>query len=294
MTSLKPLRKLSKEKMLVNCKKILEKADQEHFAIGGFNITSLETALGIVQAAEELTSPIILQISEKTIDYMSLEVVTSLARTLADRSTVPVAVHFDHGRNYDLVTKSIEMGFTSVMLDVSKMPEKERIPFVKSYVQSAKKRNVTVEVEEDVIGGREDYVDGKGWKFTDPKRAAVFVQETGCDMFAISIGNSHGKALPDETFDIDLISEINSRVSVPLVLHGASSTPDKLIREAISRGVCKINIDTDLRLAVNTAIRDTLKNEELYDPRDILKSSITAVKELVAEKIRLFGSEGKA
>lgn len=280
--------------MLVNCKNILAKADQERYAIGGFNITSLETALGIIQAAEDQNSPVILQISEKTIDYMGLEVVTSIARTLADRATVPVAVHFDHGRNFDLVWRSIEVGFSSVMLDVSKMPEKERTPFVKDFVVRAHQRNVTVEVEEDVIGGREDYVEGKGWKFTDPKRASVFAKETGCDIFAVSIGNSHGKAMPNETLDMKLLSEINSLVPVPLVLHGASSTPNDRIRDAISRGVCKINIDTDLRLAASGAIRDTLKDEELYDPRDILRSSIDAVKKTVVEKIQLFGSNGKA
>ncbi len=280
--------------MLVNCKQILTKADQERYAIGGFNITSLETALGIIQAAEEQKSPVILQISEKTIDYMGLEVVTSIARTLADRASVPIAVHFDHGRNFELVWRSIEIGFSSVMLDVSKMPQGERIPFVKEFALRAHQRNVTVEVEEDVIGGREDYIEGKGWKFTDPKRAAIFAKETGCDMFAVSIGNSHGKALPDETLDMKLLSEIDAAVSVPLVLHGASSTPDEKIRDAISRGVRKINIDTDLRLAVNDAIRATLKNEALYDPRDILKSSIEAVKKVVSGKIQLFGSNGKA
>lgn len=280
--------------MLVNCKKMLEKADADRYAVGGFNITSLETALGIIQAAEDQKSPVILQISEKTIDYMSLEVVSNLARTLADRAKVPVAVHFDHGRNYDLVWRSIEMGFSSVMLDVSKMPENERILFVKDFAMRSHQRNVTVEVEEDIIGGREDYVEGKGWKFTDPKRAAVFAQETVCDCFAVSIGNSHGKALPNEKLDMKLLSAINNVVTVPLVLHGASSTPNELIRDAISRGVCKINIDTDLRLAVNDAIRGTLKDEELYDPRDILKSSIEAVKKVVIEKIQLFGSNAKA
>ncbi len=281
--------------MLVNLKKILEKADKEHYAIGGFNITTLETALGIIQAAEEEKSPVILQISEKTIDYMGLDLAAAIAKTLADRASVPVAVHFDHGRNFDLVKQSIDFGFSSVMLDVSKIEKDERISFVKNFVTMAHKHQVTVEAEEDIIGGKEDYIDGKHWHFTDPKRAAQFVKETNLDCFAVSIGNSHGKPQPHEEFDLDLLTKINDAVPVPLVLHGASSTPDKLIREAISRGVCKINIDTDLRIAFTDELRETLHDDQkMYDPRDELKPSIEQVKETVIKKIRLFGSDQKA
>ncbi len=281
--------------MLVNLKQILAKADREHYAVGGFNMTTLESALGIVEAAEAEKSPVILQITEKTIDYMGLEVAYAIAKALADKATVPVVIHFDHGRNFPLVEQAVAIGFSSVMLDVSKMPENERIPFVKEFTRRAHRRNVTIEVEEDVIGGKEDYVDGKHWRFTDPARAAAFVRETGCDVFAVSIGNSHGKPQPHEKFDLKLLSEVNSAVSVPLVLHGASSTPDHLIRDAISRGICKINIDTDLRLAFTKELRATLNADpDLYDPRDELKPTIGEIKETVIEKIRLFGSNNKA
>lgn len=280
--------------MLVNLKKMLADADREHYAIGGFNITSLETALGIIEAAEEEKSPVIFQISEKTIDYMGLDLAYAISKTLADRTKLPVCIHFDHGRNFPLVEESIKIGYSSVMVDASKMEANRRIPFVRDFVKKAHRHQVTVEAEEDVIGGREDYIEGKGWRFTDPKRAAVFTRQTGVDCFAVSIGNSHGKALPDEKFDLELLGEINVAVDVPLVLHGASSTPDKLIREAIARGVCKINIDTDLRVAFTDELRLTLKDKDLYDPRDELKPSIEQVKEKVIEKIRLFGSNGKA
>lgn len=279
--------------MLVNLKKILADADAGRYAIGGFNITALETAMGIIEAAEAERSPAILQISEKTIDYMGLDLSFAIAKTLADRSGVPVAIHFDHGRNFPLVRQSVEVGFSSVMLDVSKLPEGERIPFVADFVKFARPRHVTVEAEEDVIGGQEDYEKGKGWQFTDPKRAAVFVGKTGLDCFAVSIGNSHGKALPGETFDLELLAKINQAVPVPLVLHGASSTPDNLIREAIALGVCKINIDTDLRVAFSDQLRETLTDKDVYDPRDELRPSIAEVKDKVIEKIRLFGSNGK-
>ena len=280
--------------MLVNTKKMLKDADEGGYAVGGFNITGLESAIAIVEAAEAEKSPVILQISEKTIDYMGLDLVFSITKTLADRTAVPAAIHFDHGRNFKLVEESIDIGFSSIMLDVSQMPEKERIPFVKKFSEKAHRRHVSVEVEEDQIGGREDYVEGRGWKFTDPNRARQFVEATNCDAFAISIGNSHGKALPNEDFDLDLISEIDKVVKPPLVLHGASSTPEAKIKEAIKRGVRKINIDTDLRLAFNTQLRDTVAHDkDAYDPRKILSPTIPAIKKVVQEKIRLFGSNNR-
>lgn len=280
--------------MLVNTTEMYKLAEEHKFAIGGFNMTSLESAMAIVEAAQIERSPVILQISEKTIDYMGLDLVFASAKTLADRVDVPVAIHFDHGRNFELVSKAMDIGFSSIMLDVSHMEEKERIPFVKDFTARAHKRHISVEVEEDQIGGREDYIEGKGWKFTDPARAKSFVAATNCDAFAVSIGNSHGKALPDEKFDLDLLLGIDKAVAVPLVLHGASSTPDDKIREAIDRGVRKINIDTDLRLAFNQRIREHLNDEkDIYDPRDILKPTIESVREVVQEKIRLFGSNNQ-
>lgn len=281
--------------MLVNLRRILAQADAERFAIGGFNMTTLESAMGIVEAAEVEKSPVILQITEKTIDYMGLDVAFAIANALANRAVVPVAIHFDHGRNFELVEAAVKIGFSSVMLDVSKLPEPERIPFVKEFTKKAHRRSVTVEVEEDVIGGKEDYIDGKHWHFTDPARAASFVAETGVDAFAVSIGNSHGKPQPHEQFDLKLLSEINAIVKVPLVLHGASSTPSDKIRDAIARGICKINIDTDLRLAFTKELRATLtEDKDLYDPRDELKPTIGEIKETVIAKMRLFGSNGKA
>lgn len=280
--------------MLTNLRPILAKADQERYAVGGFNITSLETALGIAQAAEAEQSPAILQISEKTIDYMGLDVAFAIAKTLADRATVPIAVHLDHGKNFELAEQALRIGFSSIMLDVSKMARNERIPFVKDFVKRAHQIGTSVEVEEDVIGGREDYIQGESGHFTEPERAAAFVRETGCDCFAISIGEAHGKPLPHEKLDVDLLTEINARVAVPLVLHGASSTPEPLIRDVISRGICKINIDTDLRLAFTQQLRQTLEEDDLYDPRDELWPTIEQVKAVVMEKMRLFGSSGKA
>lgn len=280
--------------MLVNLSKILRDADEKRYAVGGFNMTSLETALAISQAAVAERSPVILQISEKTVDYMGLDVAFAIANTLANRVDVPMVIHLDHGKNFKLCEEALKIGFSSVMLDVSKMARDERIPFVKDFIAKAHRLGATVEVEEDIIGGREDYIKGEGGHFTDPKRAAVFVQETNCDCFAVSIGEAHGKPLPNEKLDLELLSEIDASVEVPLVLHGASSTPEPMIREAISRGVCKINIDTDLRLAFTKQLRETLQQKDVYDPRDELRPTIEEVALVVQEKMQLFGSSGQA
>lgn len=280
--------------MLVNLKAILVRADAQRYAVGGFNITSLETALAISRAAEAEKSPVIFQISEKTVDYMGMDVAVAIARTLSEKISVPAVVHLDHGKNFELCEQALVSGFTSIMLDVSKVPLGERIPFVKDFVGRAHRKGITVEVEEDVIGGREDYVQGESGHFTNPKRAALFVKETTCDCFAVSIGEAHGKPLPNEKLDLELLGEINKQVDVPLVLHGASSTPEAIIRQAISLGVCKINIDTDLRLAFTKQLRETLKQGDIYDPRDELSPSIDDVERVVREKMQLFGSSGQA
>lgn len=280
--------------MLVNLKKVMADAERGSYAVGGFNITTLETALGIIEAGIAERSPVILQISEKTINYMGLDLAFAIAKTLADRADLPVAIHFDHGRNFPLVEDALRLGFSSVMLDVSQMPKDERILFVKNFVKKAHHLGATVEAEEDSIGGREDYIKGEDFTFTDPKRASQFVAQTDIDLFAVSIGNSHGKPLPHEKLHLDLLSKIKASVSVPLVLHGASSTPPEIMREAIARGIRKVNIDTDLRLAFTRSLRETLENKKLYDPRDELRPTIEEVRETVIDSMRHFGSSGKA
>lgn len=279
--------------MLVNLSHILKKADVGKYAIGGFNMTTLESAMAIIEAGVKTNSPIILQISEKSIDYMGLDLAFAVAKTLADRVKIPVAIHFDHGRNFELVQQSVDIGFSSVMLDVSKLERDKRIPFVKDFTARAHRRKVTVEAEEDQIGGREDYVAGDRGHFTDPKRAAEFVRLTGVDAFAVSIGSTHGKPLPNEKLDLELLNEINEAVEVPLVLHGASSTDEKILKEAIQLGVCKINIDTDLRLAFTRELRRTLKDPDIYDPREELAPSRDAICDEVIRHIKLFGSDNK-
>jgi len=279
--------------MLVNFRRILEEAQKERYAIGAFNMTAIETAMAIVTAAEKQNSPVILQLSEKSIDYFGFDLALGICRHLAEQAKVPVCVHLDHGKKMPLVDRALDSGFSSIMADLSKFPANERIKLGRDIVQRAHHKSITVELEEDSIGGKEDYVSGEV-KYSNPKRAASFVKETGCDAFAVAIGSAHGKPMPDEKLDLDLLREIRRVVTVPLVLHGASSTPPDITREAISRGICKINIDTDLRLAYSQKVRQALADPEVYDPRDYLKEALEAVMQVVEEKIKMFGSNNKA
>ncbi|MBI4948239.1 class II fructose-bisphosphate aldolase [Candidatus Berkelbacteria bacterium] len=279
--------------MLVNLSKILQSAYKNKYAIGAFNITAIETALAIMQAGEQESSPIILQASEKTINYFGLDLTAAIGHTLAARTTLPVVLHLDHGKNIELAYKAIEIGFSSVMLDVSSMTLNERIPTVKKFVEFAHRHKVSVEAEEDVIGGKEDFINGKHPHFTDPKRAYIFCKETGIDCFAVSIGNRHGKAEQHEQFDLELLSQINKAVDIPLVLHGASATPPNLIKKAIELGVSKINIDTELRIAFSESLGEVYQELESIDPRDQLSETIDAVREIVVKDMRLFGSSNK-
>jgi len=279
--------------MLVNFLSILKKAQKERYAVGAFNMTAIETGMAIVAEAERLNSPVILQLSEKSLDYFGFDLALGICRHLAESVRVPVCVHLDHGKNLSLIERAIDFGFPSIMADLSAFPVAERIKLGREIVSRAHHKSVSVELEEDSIGGKEDYVSGE-LKYTEPRRAAVFVKNTDCDAFAVAIGSVHGRPMPGERLDLDLLREIRRLVDVPLVLHGASSTPPKIIREAISRGVCKINIDTDLRVAFSKKVREALTDPEVYDPRDYLKEGQKAVRQIVEEKIKLFGSDNKA
>ncbi len=304
--------------MLVNTKKIFEKANKEFYAIGAFNVSNIEMINAIVAAAEEEKSPVILQISEKAIAYAGLEQLAAAAKIAASNARVPVAIHLDHGSSAEIAKKCIEAGFTSVMIDMSHQPFKENVQITKEVVKLAKKKNVSVEAEIGVLGGIEDNVKSDTILLTDPKEAFEFAEKTKIDSLAVAVGTSHGaykfKCKPE--LAIDRITEIKKLTKLPLVLHGASGVPkqlldkakkygaklkdaqgvpDEQIKKAIAAGINKVNIDTDTRLAFTAAVREFLAtNKENFDPREILSHASEAIKQNAKEKIRLFGSSGKA
>ncbi len=305
--------------MLVSLKQVLVKADKGGYAVPAFNINNLEITQAVMAAAVKLKSPVILQTSEGAIEYAGLEYLVAMAR-VASSAPVPVVLHLDHGKDLKVIKQAIDSGYTSVMIDASSKSFAENVALTKKVAGWAKKKNVSVEAEIGAIKGIEDLVSvsEKEAFFTDPEEAAKFATATGCDALAVSIGTAHGafKSKEKIVLDIKRLAEINKMVKIPLVLHGASGVPKKLvemankygaelggtegipddqIKLAIKNGVRKINTDTDLRLAFAAGVRQALaEDKKVFDPRKILGPAKKMIQEVAEERIKLFGSAGKA
>lgn len=283
--------------MLVSGKDILQKAHEEGYAVGAFNTSNLESTQAIIEAAEELRSPVIIQTSQSAISYASSEGIAAIVRTLAENASVPVALHLDHGTDYDIVMKCLRDGWTSVMFDGSKYQFEENIKITKDVCGIAHPMGVSVEAELGKIGGVEDHVkvEMKDATMTDPDEAVEFVEKTGVDYLAIAIGTAHGVYVGDPELDFDRLETIKKRVNIPIVLHGASGIPAEDIKKAVSLGVNKINIDTDLRVSFQKAMHKLVAEKpEVYDPRKMLLPAKDAMKEVVKTKMEMFGSVGRA
>jgi len=278
--------------MLVNPKQMILDAQKGHYAIGAFNTSDLEITKAIISAAEKLKSPVMVETSEKAIAYAGLEEMSSFIIAAARKAKVPVALHLDHGSNLEIVNKCLNVGYTSVMFDGSKLAYSENVIYTARAVVAAHRNKATCEGELGSIGGH-----GKSGKFTDPSKVPEFVKNTGVDFLAVSFGSEHGIGA-DERLDIELLEKIQRTIhktKTPLVLHGASGVPDKYIRLAIKNGICKINIDTDIRHTFTKAIYE-IKNKfpDPADPRDIMTKVMVEIQKVVEQKIKLFGSVGKA
>jgi len=305
--------------MLVTNRDLLLAAQRNAYAVGAFNIQNLESLLAVVEAAVEEKSPVIVAVTPSAIKYGGIKYLAGLVKTAASDSPVPMSLHLDHGEDIETVKKCMEAGFTSVMIDGSHMPFEENIALTRRVVEIAHPKGVSVEGELGRLAGVEEKtVEEREAVLTDPMKAEEFVKRTGVDALAVSIGTSHGayKFKGEPQLDFERLKAIRERVDVPLVLHGASSVPawiiekavkygaelagakgipEDHIRRAISLGITKINIDTDLRLAFTAAVREVLSNSPReFDPRKILGSAKEAMKEVVKGKMRLFGSSGKA
>lgn len=283
--------------MLVSGKAILQKAHEEGYAVGAFNTSNLEMTQAIIEAAEELNSPVIIQTSQSAITYATSEGIATIVRTLAEKATVPVALHLDHGTDYDVVMKCLRDGWTSVMFDGSKYEFEQNIEITKNVCGIAHPMGVSVEAELGKIGGVEDHVkvEMKDATMTDPDEAVEFVEKTGVDYLAIAVGTAHGVYAGDPELDFDRIETIKKRVNIPIVLHGASGVPEADIKKAVSLGVNKINIDTDLRVAFQKSMHKFVAEKpEVYDPRKMLAPTKDAIKEVVKAKMQMFGSAGRA
>lgn len=275
----------------------LKKAGEGKYALGAFNANNMEIVQAIVAAAEAEQAPVILQASQGAIKYAGIEFITSMVKTAAKGASVPVILHLDHGTDFDQVMLCLRHGFSSVMIDGSKHSLEDNIKLTKKVVEVAHAMGVSVEAELGKIGGTEDnvHVEDRDALFTDPDEAKYFVAETGVDALAIAVGTAHGVYKFEPKLDYDRIAKIASLVDVPLVLHGSSGVPSESIAKAISLGICKVNIDTNLREAFVNRMRAVMaeKPKEI-DPRKIIGPARDAMTEVVREKIRLFGTTGKA
>ncbi|NPV26724.1 MAG: class II fructose-1,6-bisphosphate aldolase [Firmicutes bacterium] len=281
----------------VSVAELLKEAEAGGYAVGAFNCNNLEIVQAIIEAAEAEKAPVIMQASQGAIKYAGLEYITGMARIAADHATVPVALHLDHGTSFEQVVQCIRSGFSSVMYDGSKLPLEENIAMTRKVIEIARPVGVSVEAELGKIGGTEDdiSVSEREALFTDPQEAEYFVQQTGVDALAVAIGTAHGQYKGEPKLDFDRLSQIRSLVKIPIVLHGSSGVPDEAIRQAISLGVRKVNIDTNIREAFVYAIRDELaRSPKEIDPRKILGPAKKQAVEVIREKIRVFGSSGQA
>ncbi len=307
---------------LVTTKNMFEKSMKEGFAIGAFNINNMEIIQGIVDAAQKQNSPVILQASSGAIKYARINYLMKMVEAAVEETTIPIAIHLDHGADFETCKMCIDNGFTSVMIDGSKYSFEENIAITKKVVEYAHSKGVVVEAELGQLAGIEDDVNvsESDAKYTDPDQAKEFVERTGCDSLAIAIGTSHGayKFKGEAKLRMDILKAIKDKIpNTPIVLHGASTVipelvetcnkygadipgakgvPDYILHTASISGVSKINVDTDLRLAFTSEIRKTfVENPSAFDPRKYLTPAREKITEIVEHKIKdVFGSANKA
>ncbi|HLR35364.1 MAG TPA: class II fructose-1,6-bisphosphate aldolase [Tissierellales bacterium] len=283
--------------MLVTGKEILQDAHKKGYAVGAFNVNNMEIIQAIINAAEETKSPVILQASQGGIGYAGVEYIAALVKVAAEKASVPVALHLDHGTDFSQIMLCLRHGFTSVMIDASRFPLEENIAETKKIIEIAHSMGVSVEAELGKIGGTEDdiTVDEKDATFTSVDEAKKFVDETNVDYLAIAVGTAHGVYVGEPNLDFDRIEAIKKELNMPLVLHGSSGVADKDIKKAVSLGINKINIDTDIRISFANAVKNFVKeNPDEIDPRKILGPAREAMQKTIEEKMKLFGSEGRA
>lgn len=295
---------------LINTKEMFRKAYEGGYSIGAFNISNLEQLQGVLEACKERNSAVIIQASKSAINYAGVDTLVSMVKTASDEIGVDCALHLDHGPDFEMAKRVIDAGFSSVMIDGSHFDYEENVAITKKVVEYAHKFDVTVEAELGVLAGTEDDVTSDVHQYTDPDQAVDFVNRTGVDSLAIAIGTSHGafKFKGEAKLRFDILEDIQKKLpNFPIVLHGASAVdqeavatcnqfggdiagakgiPVEMLRKASSMAVCKINMDTDLRLAMTAALRKFFaENPKEFDPRKYLGAGRAAIKNVVLGKI---------
>lgn len=273
---------------LVKMKDLLRRAEEKNIGCGAFSVGNMEMVRGAIRAAEELDTPIILQIAEVRLKNSPLHLMGPMMVQAAKEAKVDVAVHLDHGLTFETVDKALELGFTSVMLDASTLPFEENIARVKAVVEKARKYGATVEAELGLVGGSEDESCDHGIRCTDPDDAVVYARETGIDALAVAIGNAHGNYPVAPTLAFDVLEKIHEKVDIPLVLHGGSGITDKDFQRAISLGIRKVNIATASFNSLTAHVEKYMESTDKHNFFDLNEAMVQGTYENVKRHILVF------
>ncbi|MEE0421498.1 MAG: class II fructose-bisphosphate aldolase [Lachnospiraceae bacterium] len=279
----------------VTSKQMLQDAQKGCYAVGAFNVENMEMVKAVTAAAKELRAPVILQTTPSTVKYGTLYTFRAMVKAEAEKTDIPICLHLDHGSSFELAAQAVHTGYTSVMIDGSQETFEENIRLTKQVVDFAGACEIPVEGELGKVGGKEDDLEAEADTNTDPSEAKEFVERTGVDSLAVAIGTAHGLYKSTPKLDIERISLIKEKVSVPLVLHGGTGLGDDVVRECVQRGMCKVNFATELRVAYTNAVKELLASTpELIDPKKLGVAGMEAVKNLVKSKMLICGCDGRA
>lgn len=280
---------------LVTSKEMLLDAQKGGYAVGAFNAENMEMVKAIIQAAEELRAPVMIQTTPSTVKYGTLDTYAAIVAAEAAKATVPVCLHLDHGSSFDLAMQAMKAGYTSVMIDGSKLDFEGNVEVSKKVADVAAALGIPCEAELGKVGGKEDDLEAEADTNTDPKEARKFAERTGVTSLAVAIGTAHGFYVGTPVLDKERLSEIRQVVDIPLVLHGASGLTDEDVKDCVKRGICKVNFATELRAAYSEAVKATFaEKQDTIDPKAYGKAGIAAVKELVMSRMKVCGCDGKA
>ncbi len=280
---------------LVTSEKMLADAQKGGYAVGAFNVENMEMVKAVIAAAEELHAPVMLQTTPSTIKYGTLETYYAIVAAEAKKAAVPVCLHLDHGSSFELAVQALKAGYTSVMIDGSHEDLEGNIAVSKRVADVAKACGIPVEAELGKVGGKEDDLEAEADTNTDPAEAKEFVERTGVTSLAVAIGTAHGFYKGTPVLDKERVSEIRKVVSIPLVLHGASGLSDDEVRDCVRRGICKVNFATELRAAYTAAGKKLIEEKpDTFDPKKLGVVGMEAVKQLVMERMKVCGCDGKA
>lgn len=281
--------------MLVTSKEMLLKAQKEGYAIGAFNVENMEMVMAVLAAAEETGSPVIMQTTPGTLKYAGLDYYLANVRAAAERTKLPVVMHLDHGSSFELAMQAYRTGYTSIMIDGSKLPFEDNIALTKRVTDACHPGNIPVEAELGKVGGKEDDLEnGDDNPYTDPDEAKEFVSRCDPDFLAVGVGTSHGVYKGVPKVNVEVLSAIRKVVDIPLVLHGTSGVPDEQVKDCISRGICKVNYATDLRIAFTKGVKAHMEaHPDDFDPKKYCAPAMEEVKKYVIQKMKVVGSCGK-